>query len=142
LEEAKRFGRPLTLLMADIDDFKRVNDTFGHQVGDHALKAFARLLTTLSRQTDYVARYGGEEFMVILVGTNKEKAEAVAERIRKGVAGRHFEPNGMEEEIRLTVSIGMAGYPEDAEEPKELIGKADRALYAAKAAGKNCVKAF
>lgn len=142
LEDAKRFERPLCLFMIDIDDFKRVNDTFGHQVGDHALKVLARLLSTLTRQTDYVARYGGEEFAVVLPGTNKQKALVVAERIRRGVAARRFQPTGVEENIRLTVSIGVAGYPEDAKEPKELIFKADNAFYAAKAAGKNCVKAF
>jgi len=142
LEDARRFKRSLCLLMIDIDDFKRVNDTFGHQVGDHALKMLARLLTTLTRQTDYVARYGGEEFAVVLTGTGKQRALVVGERIRRGVAARRFQPNGMKEEIRLTVSIGVAAYPEDAEEPVDLIFKADQAFYAAKAAGKNCVKAF
>lgn len=142
LEEAKRFERPLCLFMIDVDDFKRVNDTFGHQVGDHALIVLARLLSTLTRQTDYVARYGGEEFAVVLPRTDKQRAMGIAERIRRGVAARRFQPSEVEESIRLTVSIGVAGYPEDAEESRELISKADKAFYAAKAAGKNCVKAF
>jgi diguanylate cyclase (GGDEF)-like protein len=94
------------------------------------------------RRIDHVARYGGEEFTVILTETGREGALAVAERIRKAVEEQDFRPEGLEEAIRLTVSIGMAVYPEDAEEEIELMVRADRALYAAKAAGKNCVRAF
>jgi diguanylate cyclase (GGDEF)-like protein len=142
IERAKRGNRSLPLLMIDIDNFKRVNDTHGHGVGDHVLRELGRLLTAEMRRNDHVARYGGEEFTVILTETGREGALAVAERIRKAVEEQDFEPEGLEEAIRLTVSIGMAVYPEDAEEEMELMVKADHALYAAKAAGKNCVRAF
>lgn len=142
IERAKRGNRSLPLLLIDIDNFKRVNDTYGHGVGDHVLRALATLLTAEMRRIDHVARYGGEEFTVILTETGREGALAVAERIRKAVEEQDFRPEGLEEAIRLTVSIGMAVYPEDAEEEIELMVRADRALYAAKAAGKNCVRAF
>lgn len=140
MEHARRFSRVLSLLMIDIDDFKRVNDAYGHQVGDHVLKTFAELLTTLTRQTDFAARYGGEEFAVLLTVTSRDMVATIAERIRKTVEARPFQPDGFGQEIHLTASIGVAGFPQDASDGRELLSKADAALYAAKAAGKNAVR--
>jgi diguanylate cyclase (GGDEF)-like protein len=140
LERSKRGGRSLPLLMIDIDDFKKVNDNYGHQAGDCVLRKLAHLLTTLMRLTDHVARYGGEEFTVILTETDRQGALVAAERIRRATEQAKFLPDGLDKEIHITVSVGVASYPEDAEDGKSLISKADQALYSAKAAGKNKVR--
>jgi diguanylate cyclase (GGDEF)-like protein len=119
-----------TLLMVDIDNFKAFNDTYGHQAGDSILKEISRIFKDASRKIDIVARYGGEEFAIILPITKKEEALILAERIRKAVETSPAMKN-------ITVSIGMASFPEDGDKKEDLISKADKALYEAKKLGKN-----
>ena len=136
---AERYGTPLSLVMLDIDDFKKFNDTYGHQAGDRALQEFATLVAGGARVTDTAARYGGEEFAVILPHTDSEMAARVAERIRAAVedvlfAGEH----GLN---RITVSVGVATYPTSAggDTVDALVRVADEALFQAKSDGKNRV---
>jgi diguanylate cyclase (GGDEF)-like protein len=132
----KRYGRPFSLLMLDIDHFKSVNDTHGHLVGDEALRAVATLIQTSVRPTDLVARYGGEEFVVVLPETTGVGAWALADRLRHCIAdGALSVPTG--HALPQTVSIGVAAFPEDADSVEKLLSAADRALYAAKAGGRN-----
>jgi diguanylate cyclase (GGDEF)-like protein len=141
MERSRRTGRPMAILIADLDDFKRVNDTLGHAAGDSVLRQAARILLENARQVDIVARYGGEEFGVILPDATAEGAKAVAERMLSTVAEHRFATGSGETPVwRMTVSIGGACYPDDADTRAELIDKADRiALYEAKRAGKNRV---
>ncbi|MCG0277431.1 MAG: GGDEF domain-containing protein [Thermanaeromonas sp.] len=128
----------LSLLMVDIDYFKEINDTFGHQVGNKVLVEVAGLLKRHVREKDVVARYGGEEFALLLLGADRYKAQQVAERIRNAVASSVFALD-MGFKVRLTVSIGIASWPEDAHDQRELIQRADRALYIAKSSGRNMI---
>lgn len=131
--KAKNQGYNLSVMMLDLDDFKKFNDTFGHQAGDEVLKKTGEILKNNSRKIDIVARYGGEEFALILPYANKNEAKIIGERIRKSVE---------ETEIRgwcFTISIGIASFKEDTTEKEELIKKADLALYRAKKEGKNKV---
>jgi diguanylate cyclase (GGDEF)-like protein len=136
-----RYGRPFSLLMLDLDHFKAVNDSHGHQIGDEVLRAVAARIQAELRPTDQVARYGGEEFMVILAETPGPGALAVAERIRAVVAARSIAFAG-DLEIPITVSVGVAAFPEDAASGGGIVAAADKALYAAKAAGRNRVMPF
>ena len=146
IERAKRYHsgedtQPynISLVMFDIDDFKVFNDTYGHQVGDMVLKAVARAVKRSVRSSDVVARYGGEEFCIVLPETNKENAVKAAERIRKVIENlRVTTSRGL---LGITVSLGVATYPDDASDMQELIREADKALYKAKALGKNRVEA-
>ena len=133
---AQRFQRPLSLLMLDLDDFKRYNDTFGHPAGDEALKLIARTLEQHIRSVDIVARYGGEEFAVILPETPRDKALQVAQRIVKAIGPLHKKP-GSPLRAPLTVSVGVATMPDHATSMEDLILAADVALYHAKRHGKN-----
>ncbi|MBI4301145.1 MAG: diguanylate cyclase [Chloroflexi bacterium] len=128
VERAKRYSHTLTLLMVDVDDFKGYNDSYGHQAGDEALKYIAHTLRQRCRGVDVVARYGGEEFAILLVETAKGDAAVVAERLRQTVAEGRPERGRRQ----LTVSIGVATLPEDAQEGEELVARADEALYKAK----------
>lgn len=141
MERSRRTGNAMALLIADLDDFKRVNDTLGHTAGDSVLRQAARLLTENARQVDIVARYGGEEFSVILPDVTAESARAAAERMLWTIAEHRF-ATGSEATPwwNLTVSVGGALFPVDAQTRAELVDRADRvALYAAKRAGKNRV---
>lgn len=141
IERSKRTGNPMALLIADLDDFKKVNDTLGHAAGDNVLKQVAHLLSENARQVDIVARYGGEEFAFILPRVTLESARAVAERVRRRIAQFEFS-TGLDTEPtwRQTLSIGGALYPLDAKSKAELLDKADRiALYEAKRREKNRV---
>lgn len=131
----------VSLLMIDIDQFKKYNDTYGHLEGDKCLQKVARCLeTSVERSTDFVARYGGEEFSVILPETNETGALKVAERIRKKVELLQIENKNSLVKNILTVSVGVATmYPTKDDHWKELIRKADKALYKAKSSGRNCV---
>jgi len=142
LARAKRYKSELSILMIDVDDFKIYNDTNGHPLGDLSLKEIAWILKYTCRETDKVARYGGEEFVIILPETGKSGAYAVAERIRRAVEEIEFEREEVLPKGKLTVSIGIASFPEDAKTKKELIEKADKALYEAKKRGKNQVVFF
>ncbi len=136
---AQRYGMPLSLVMLDLDDFKRLNDTLGHPAGDRALKEFATLVRGGARATDVPARFGGEEFAIILPHTTGTMAALVAERILAAV--REFVFLGEDLRARLTVSAGVATYPSHPEidSPDALVRAADRALYRAKEQGKNRV---
>jgi len=135
---AQRYGAPLALLMLDIDFFKRINDTLGHPCGDEVLRFVARTLVSVTRASDRAARYGGEEFAVIMPQSGVPEAVAAAERIRMTVAERtvSLENGGT---IAVTVSIGVAGFPDHGRTEQELVKAADTALYRAKQTGRNRV---
>jgi diguanylate cyclase (GGDEF)-like protein len=135
---AERYGLNLALLMLDIDRFKHYNDTQGHVAGDQVLRQLGGILTggTL-RQVDLPFRYGGEEFVVIMPLTNATEGLALAERICEGVAAAHFAHGEQQPLGRLTISGGVAAYPEHCKNAKELVERADIALYAAKRSGRN-----
>ncbi len=137
-ERARRFEQSLGLVMLDIDNFKQVNDTYGHQRGDEVLREVARIVRECSREIDAPARYGGEELAVVLPGTDLEGAFNLAERIRAGIEGlrlRMADGNGT---LQVTASLGVAAYAPGAEnDPSDLIAAADAALYEAKRSGKN-----
>jgi diguanylate cyclase (GGDEF)-like protein len=138
VQRSRRYGRPFSLLILDIDDFKAVNDTYGHLAGDETLRALAALIRREVRPVDEVARYGGEEFAILLPETSGPGAFAMAERIRDIIA-THPLPIAAERTVALTVSIGTATYPEDADAEERLIAAADHALYTAKNGGRNRV---
>jgi diguanylate cyclase (GGDEF)-like protein len=139
MKRARRFGSKISALFLDLDDFKRVNDMHGHLVGSHALMEVASVILPSVRDTDCVVRYGGDEFVVILPETGVAEAVRVADRIRAKIE-RHRFTGGRRLQIHLTSSIGLAAFPDDALSPHQLIACADRAMYAAKAANKNCVR--
>ena len=136
-----RSGGKLVLLMADLDDFKAVNDRYGHRAGDAVLKALVVRLLASVREMDTVARYGGEEFAIVLPETDAVEGLRVAERLRAAVAASPVRA-GLPEPLRITVSIGLAVHPDDATGKGGLVECADRALYAAKRTGKNRVVRF
>lgn len=129
----RRSNNVFSFIMADVDFFKRYNDTYGHLEGDAVLRKVALILSSEIRQVDLVARYGGEEFGIILRGTGKDEAYEVADRIREVIASSTCG------KTQVTLSMGISTYSEDGVSPSELISKADQALYQAKRAGKNCV---
>ncbi|HXV59008.1 MAG TPA: diguanylate cyclase [Gaiellaceae bacterium] len=137
ISRAERFGGGLSLILADLDDFKQVNDRYGHQTGDDVLRAFADILRDTVREIDLPARYGGEEFAVLLPQTDLEGAHRLAERLRRALASRPMTtgPGGL---VAVTSSFGVAAFP-DSPTPAALFAAADDALYRAKRAGKNCV---
>ena len=137
-ERSRRYRHPLSLLMIDLDNFKRINDTYGHPAGDRVLCAVAGVVRRELRQVDQVARYGGEEFAAILPETAESEAFAIATRIRQAVAARPLAISETEG-VELTISIGLAVFPDDATAEEGLVERADQSLYAAKAAGRNRV---
>jgi diguanylate cyclase (GGDEF)-like protein len=138
---AQRFSEPFALLLLDIDHFKRVNDTYGHQAGDEVLKSLARIFKKQLREVDIAARYGGEEFVAILPESDEAKAHAVAERIRQAVAERPFMLHGGNA-LPITISIGVACYPDCADSTEQIVEHADQAMYLAKQTGRNRVCLF
>ncbi len=138
IERARRHDHSVSLLMLDLDRFKQINDTYGHLAGDEALCAVAARIRIEIRPTDRAARYGGEEFVVILPETPAEGARVAAERVRRALNDAPIRlADGRA--IGLTVSIGVACYPDDAGDPQEIVERADQALYVAKEAGRNSV---
>jgi two-component system cell cycle response regulator len=135
---AQRYGSPLCILMIDLDHFKRINDTYGHIMGDTVLATVAGILRQTVRATDIPGRYGGEEFCVVLTETKREGAHLVAERLRRRIAAEAF-PAADGNTFHVTCSIGLAQYHEDIKEVLALIERADQALYRAKAAGRDRV---
>jgi len=139
ISRARRHSRTLALFMIDVDNFKRVNDTFGHPIGDVVLKGIAGILRTGLRGSDLLARYGGEEFVVVLQETDRESSRGVAEKLCREVEEKACFPDGRGGQVRATVSLGVAFYPLDAGNGEELVARADQALYRAKTSGKNRV---
>jgi diguanylate cyclase (GGDEF)-like protein len=138
LTRAKRYDRPFALMLVDLDAFKRINDKLGHQSGDYVIRRFAELLTNTFRTTDIISRYGGDEFAVIFPETTGEEAVRLAGRIR--VLLRGLFPDSQISRA-VTASFGVAAFPADAALAEDLVASADRALYAAKTAGRDRVVA-
>ncbi len=137
LERSRRHGLSCTLLMADLDRFKEKNDAYGHLVGDVVLREVAALLQQHLRDIDLIARYGGEEIILLLIETTVEQAMPIAERLRQLIEVHPI--RAYDEVLSQTISMGLAGFPEDAQTLEELIERADQALYEAKRAGRNRV---
>jgi len=142
IDRQKRYGRPLPLLMIDIDDFKRTNDRYGHLIGDMVLIKIASLLRDEVRGFDFVARYGGDEFTVILPEVSEKAAVAVGRRIMRAIALQEFSSPEYKDIGPVSVTLGIASFPRDAGDAQGLVAKADRAMYAGKSAGKNCLCVF
>jgi diguanylate cyclase (GGDEF)-like protein len=137
VSRTERYDKTLSVVMADLDHFKVVNDTFGHTAGDQVLKAVGEYLHGSIRDVDCVGRYGGEEFILLLPETDKAAAKGLAERLRKGTADMKMGnlPN-------VTISMGVATFPEDGKNADELLLRADAALYEAKKTGRNRVVGY
>jgi diguanylate cyclase (GGDEF)-like protein len=140
ISRAARYKHNFSLLMIDIDDFKRINDTYGHQVGDKVLKELASLLNSFVRKNDSVARYGGEEFAIIFSQTAKKHGRMFGNRIVNDIDSSKIKE--ISKDDKLTISAGLAGYPDDASTQEALIKKADEALYHAKRMGKNTLYVY
>lgn len=140
LSRSRRYNEKLSYIMLDIDHFKNFNDTFGHQVGDKVLVTVARLLEASVREIDILARYGGEEFAIILPEKTKKEAAVAAERMRKKLEDNDFMVEG--KRVPITISLGIAEFPADANEKTDLIEKADLALYYSKETGRNKVSQY
>lgn len=136
LERAQRWGQSFAVLFLDIDHFKSLNDGYGHNVGDAALREFATVVRTTLRAVDTVGRWGGEEFMALLPQLNSVEALLIAERVRLAVATHAFTTS----DVHMTCSVGVAVYPMDGSERKQLVAAADHAMYAAKHLGRNQVR--
>ncbi|CAN0200170.1 unnamed protein product, partial [Phaeothamnion confervicola] len=138
--QAQRYSRAASVLMIDSDNLKAVNDTHGHEAGNRLLRQLAERIQAELRYTDVPARYGGDEFVVLLPETPPEGAVDVAERIRDSMAGKPLVFDG--KQVASTISIGVASFPEDGQSMDAIVGRADRALYKAKNAGRNRVERF
>ena len=134
----KRYEKPLSCLIVDLDHFKQINDSFGHPGGDVVLKSFGRLLANSARASDIVARIGGEEFAIVMPRTNLQQATHWAESLTKTLSEKTFSIE--QEKLRVSVSIGISTLDEEVSDITALIKMADRALYQAKAAGRDCYK--
>src|SRR5204862_5602114 len=135
MERSNRTGLPLSVLMIDVDHFKIYNDRHGHMAGDNALRGVSKILQHGRRANDVVARYGGEEFAIILLDVGKQSAKEVGERICAQVAEFPFEFGSTQPSGQLTISVGVASFPDDGSEPAQVLAASDRALFAAKSAG-------
>jgi diguanylate cyclase (GGDEF)-like protein len=133
-ERAKRYAEPLSLVIIDLDFLKKINDTYGHQIGDEAIKSIGKMLKQSSRSVDLPARYGGEEFCLLLPNTDIEMAEQSAERLRRLINDVDIQGPG-----KISASLGVATYPQHADDPDALFQRADEALYVAKQSGRNRV---
>jgi diguanylate cyclase (GGDEF)-like protein len=133
INRALRYGKDMSILMIDLDNFKNINDSKGHLFGDKVLKKLATILTTVSREEDVLCRYGGEEFVIILPETNTSGALIFAERLRLEMSGKEFF-----RENNITFSGGISSYQQVSEDASKLLDCADKALYKAKLSGKNC----
>jgi diguanylate cyclase len=142
VEDSNRRDTPLSLIMCDIDHFKRINDMFGHHVGDEIIKALARVIEASARETDSVARYGGEEFAIILPGTKLEGAKETAERIRRNFGTKQFAIRSTNQKIgQVTASFGVAEH-RPGDDVETFVQNADAMLYEAKAGGRDRVAYF
>ncbi len=132
-------GSPVAALLVDVDHFKRINDTYGHDVGDEVLREFAVRMATNVRAVDLACRYGGEEFVVIMPDTDLENAARIAERLRLHVSGSPFRVAGATDPLHVTISVGVASINGEADTPEALLKRADAAVYEAKSTGRNQV---
>lgn len=139
LKRSKRYKKVFSIVIMDVDNFKSYNDINGHLDGDNALRQIARIMRDNQREEDIVARFGGEEFILLLPETDKVKATAVAEKLRKLIFDEKFVGEEFIPEGKLTASMGISAYPEDGEDGLQLIDTADKALYLSKSKGKNRV---
>jgi diguanylate cyclase (GGDEF)-like protein len=139
IRRAKRYKIPFSILLIDLDEFKRVNDDFGHMEGDHVLIRLAELIRMTLRETEIIARYGGDEFVVLMAATPLQAAKVAAERVRQAVEDYEIPGIDTENAHRLTVSIGVAGFPESSENPVHIVEIADQALEKSKHSGRNHV---
>jgi len=139
-DRARRASQPLALLMIDIDHFKRYNDSLGHEFGNELLRKIVQLLREHLRESDTLARYGGDELSIILPNTAPEPARGIAHKLHEAVQGARFLGADALPEKRVSVSIGVSSFPEDAASANDLVQCADEALYAAKMAGRGCVR--
>ncbi|MGE6759727.1 diguanylate cyclase [Corallococcus interemptor] len=135
LAQARRYNRKCSIMLTDVDHFKSVNDTYGHPTGDQVLKGVARIIKTLARDTDVVARYGGEEFVMVMPETDVQGAKIIAERIREAVMAEVFQTEMGP--LRITMSLGIATFPDNAMEKQQMIDLADQCLYHSKRNGRN-----
>ncbi len=148
IKAAKRFGRKLSVLVTDIDHFKKVNDTYGHDAGDVVIKGLGEILRRQRRSTDAIARFGGEEFVVICEETDARGAELLAERVRVELGKTTFHApkvgsDGQPVAIRVTCSIGVATFPDAGGDTwEDLFKAADEALYVSKRSGRNRVTVY
>ncbi len=131
--------KPLSILITDIDHFKSINDTYGHDAGDEVLREFADRLRSCIRGVDLACRFGGEEFVVVMPDTDLGIASRVAERIRRRIAGEPFQIDRGERSIEVTISIGLAALHGAEDLPATILKRADEALYRAKRSGRNRV---
>lgn len=138
LQKAQRQGYPVSLIMADLDNFKQINDRYGHITGDQVLKEIAEILRRTIRITDVAARYGGEEFTLILPYTDIDMAKTLAERILRAIRNHTFAIDHVDGNLKTTISLGIATYPDHATSMSKLFKNADQSLYRAKQQGKNC----
>jgi len=138
LKRAERYKRNLSILMIDIDNFKQINDQYGHVEGDEVLKRLVLVIKQNLRNSDILVRFGGEEFVALLPETNSKNAYLAGEKLRTAVEkDMHFQPQNLNKEQKVTISIGVSNYPTDAYSGESLISKADKYLYDAKRQGKN-----
>lgn len=137
IRQAKNYHQPLSLVLFDIDHFKKVNDTYGHIAGDQVLKTLAETIRGTTRSSNLVARFGGEEFAVVMVSSAREQAVLYAESLRKSIEALEIRIPGQADPLRVTLSGGIASYPADADTTVDLIRAADHALYDAKREGRN-----
>jgi diguanylate cyclase (GGDEF)-like protein len=137
LRRCERYNRPLSLIMIDIDHFKKYNDRNGHDNGNLVLRKTAELMKSATREIDFVCRYGGEEFSIILPETEQHEATMVGERVRKLIENFVFPYQEKQPTGNLTISMGLAEYPKEAKNAQELIKRADKKLYKAKESGRN-----
>jgi diguanylate cyclase (GGDEF)-like protein len=137
LKSAERFKKPLSLLVCDIDHFKKVNDNYGHDIGDVVIKGFSDVLKRVKRDTDSVGRFGGEEFVLVCEQTDAHGAELLAERIRSELASVVFHtPQG---QLSVTCSVGVSTFPSAGQDWEQLFKATDEALYVSKRGGRNRV---
>jgi diguanylate cyclase (GGDEF)-like protein len=140
IKRSKKFKHSFSLLILDIDNFKGYNDNYGHLVGDAVLRKAAEIIKENIRQIDFIGRLGGDEFAIILTETDKEQAAYAAQRIRRAVESKELK--AYDEQLKVTISLGVSTFPQDAAESSALIDKADKALYLAKQAGKNRIHVY